>query len=75
LNKTKFGMKIKACGEAPQAAASLGMKVEKIQFIAVLIAGTISGLAGAFFAQTQAYFRGSTQGVGFLAVAIVIFGQ
>ncbi|CAM9110224.1 ABC transporter permease [Mycoplasma marinum] len=76
LNKTKFGIKLKTCGEQPDAATSLGMKVERIQFISVMIAGGISGMAGALFIQMQgSYFYGSTQGVGFLAVALVIFGQ
>ena len=68
--------KLKACGEQPQAAASMGIKVERTQMMAVIFSSTISGVAGAFFAQgNSGYFRGSTQGIGFLAVAIVIFGQ
>ncbi len=76
MNKTKFGNKIKACGEQPHAAASLGINVELVQIKSILISGFISGIAGAMFAQGMgSIFRGSTQGIGFLAVAIVIFGQ
>ncbi len=76
MNKTRFGNRIKACGEQPHAAASLGINVERVQMRAILISGFISGVAGAMFAQGMgSIFRGSTQGIGFLAVAIVIFGQ
>ncbi len=76
LNFTKFGTRLKACGEQPHAAASLGIKVERTQLLGVMIAGAVAGLAGAIFVQMKGkYFYGSTQGIGFLAVALVIFGQ
>ncbi len=76
LRYTKIGKKIRACGENPHAAASLGIKVERVQTLAILISAFISGIAGALYAQNiSRFFYGSVQGVGFLAVALVIFGQ
>ncbi len=75
LNKTSLGVKIKTCGEQPQAAASLGIKVRSTQLLAVALAAATSGIAGSMFAQMNQFFNGSTRGYGFLAVAIVIFGQ
>lgn len=76
LNKTKLGIKIKTVGENPQAAASLGMNVVLIRYIAILISSFLTGVAGAiFFQTTSSQFDGNTKGVGFLAVAMVIFGQ
>ena len=75
LNKTKGGKMIKAAGENPHAIASLGQNVSMVQFKAIMISSFFSGIAGAMFAQRGSVFFGSTQGIGFLAVAIVIFGQ
>lgn len=76
LNFTKQGKRMKSVGEQPHAAASLGIKVERTQIIAVTLSGVLAGIAGAMFAQfNSGYFYGSTQGIGFLAVALVVFGQ
>ncbi|WP_027334270.1 ABC transporter permease [Mycoplasma elephantis] len=76
LNKTKLGIKIKTVGENPQAAASLGIDVIKTRYIAILISSYFTGIAGAlFFQYSGVTFNGNTKGVGFLAVAMVIFGQ
>lgn len=76
LNKTKFGIKLKTVGENPQAAASLGIDVNKTRYIAVLISAFFSGIAGAIFFQFRgSIFNANTLGIGFLAVAMVIFGQ
>ncbi|WP_127942991.1 MULTISPECIES: ABC transporter permease [unclassified Mycoplasma] len=76
LNYTKFGKLIKAVGENPDAAATLGVRVEWIQIKAVVFSAFFSALAGAIYAQNiSGYFHGTTQGAGFLAVALVIFGQ
>lgn len=76
LAYTKFGKKIRAVGENPHAAASLGINVQNTRIIAITISSFIVGMAGAMFAQKlSGFFYGSVQGVGFLAVAIVIFGQ
>lgn len=76
LGYTKFGKKIKAVGENPSAAASLGINVENTRIIAITISAFFVGIAGALFAQAlTGFFYGSVQGIGFIAVAIVIFGQ
>ncbi|QSF13785.1 ABC transporter permease [Mycoplasma sp. Mirounga ES2805-ORL] len=76
LNKTKLGIKIKTCGENPDAASSLGINVVRTRYIAVLISSFLTGIAGAIFFQNDSgLFVGNTYGIGFLAVAMVIFGQ
>jgi simple sugar transport system permease protein len=76
LNKTRFGTHLKACGENPQAAASTGINVTKIRYIGVLISGFIGGVGGLIFIVPNATEYASTvAGYGYLAVAVVIFGQ
>ncbi|MDI4567689.1 MAG: ABC transporter permease [Mycoplasma sp.] len=75
IHKTKIGKLIKGVGENPEAIESIGYKVWVLQLIAILISSFLGGIAGSFFAQTSATFYGSVNGIGFIAVAIVIFGQ
>ncbi|MFV0479477.1 MAG: ABC transporter permease [Anaerorhabdus sp.] len=75
--KTRFGLRLRACGENPQAAASMGIDVYKTRYIAVMISGALAGLAGAIMVLTTAtqYTAGSIHGVGFIAIAALIFGK
>ncbi|MGL5868248.1 ABC transporter permease [Clostridium chrysemydis] len=76
LYKTSFGMRLRACGEHPQAAASAGISVYKMRYIGVIISGGFSALGGAIIIVTYAgEFNGSVAGLGFLALAALIFGQ
>jgi simple sugar transport system permease protein len=76
FNKTKFGAHLKACGENPQAAASTGINVTRTRYIGVLISGFIGGIGGLIFIVPNATEYASTvAGYGYLAVAVVIFGQ
>lgn len=76
LGYSKYGKRIRAVGENPSAAASLGINVLVTRTVAITISAFIVGIAGAMFAQKiDQFYRGSVQGIGFLAVAIVIFGQ
>ncbi len=76
LYKTKFGLRLRACGENPQAANAAGISVEKIQYAGVLISGALAGLAGlVFVVPTSTNFNATVSGYGFLAVAVLIFGQ
>lgn len=76
LNKTKLGIKIKTSGENPQAAVSLGMNVQWTRYQAIIISTFFTGIAGAILTQSLSqFYTGNTQGMGFLAVAMVIFGQ
>jgi len=77
LYKTPFGLRLRSCGEFPQASASMGINVIKMRWTGVLISGALAGLAGATqLLTTQNYFFGnSINGLGFIAVATLIFGR
>mgnify|MGYP000571015984 CR=1 FL=1 len=76
INKTKFGLRLRACGENPQAADSVGINVYKIRYAGVIISGVLGGIGGlAFVVPTSTNFSASVAGYGFLAIAVVIFGQ
>ncbi len=76
LNKTRFGLRLKACGEHPQAADSAGIDVYKIRYAGVLISGALAGIGGLVFViPTSTNFNATVAGYGFLALAVLIFGQ
>lgn len=75
MNNTTFGLNIKAVGENPQAADSLGVSVERTRFFAIMIGNTLAGLAGATLSlQLGVFQQNLTNGLGFIAVALVYFG-
>lgn len=76
LYKTKFGLRLRACGENPHAANTAGIKVELIQYAGVAISGALAGVGGlVFVVPTSTNFNATVSGYGFLAVAVLIFGQ
>ena len=77
LWRTPFGLRIRASGEHPVAADSLGVSVYQMKFIAVVVSGALAGFGGAFIAieQTGVYREGQVQGRGFIGLATVIFGN
>jgi len=76
LYRTPFGLRVRAVGEHPDAAASVGIRVSKIQYIAVAVSGMLAALGGVFLALDQHQFTDNmTAGRGFIAVAAVIFGR
>jgi simple sugar transport system permease protein len=76
LYKTPFGLRLRACGENPHAAEAAGVNVRSMRYIGVMISGAFSGLGGAIIILTYAgMFNGSVSGLGFLALASLIFGQ
>ncbi len=76
LYKTSFGLRLRACGEHPHAAASAGINVRGMRYIAVAVSGALSGLGGSLVLVTQSgEFNGTVAGLGFLALASLIFGQ
>lgn len=76
LYKTSFGMRLRACGENPQAAAAAGISVFKMRYIGVMLSGALAAVGGAIIIVTYSgEFNGSVAGLGFLALAALIFGQ
>lgn len=75
--KTRFGLRLRACGEFPQAADSMGVSVTKMRYSGVLISGLLAGLAGGIMVATQdTQFTAMTiHGTGFIALAALIFGK
>jgi simple sugar transport system permease protein len=76
LNKTTLGLKIRAAGENPEAADSLGVSVAGVRYFTIVLGGILSGVAGASLsiAQSNVFQQGMTSGIGFIAVALVYFG-
>ena len=76
LYKTKFGLRLRACGEHPQAADAVGVDVYKMRYAGVMISGALAGLGGLIFVvTTSTNFNATVSGYGFLALAVLIFGQ
>lgn len=77
LTRTRFGLRLRAVGEYPLAADTLGVSVYRMRYAGVLLSGAFAGMAGAYLAIEQAhlYFEGMTQGRGFIALAAMIFGN
>ncbi|MEA2011020.1 MAG: ABC transporter permease [Actinomycetota bacterium] len=75
MNKTTFGMNIRAVGEYPDAADTLGVSVSGVRYATEIIGGTLAGLAGGVLAITLGIFQQNlTNGAGFIAIALVYFG-
>lgn len=76
LDKTQFGLRIRAMGENPHAADSLGVNIYKYRFIAVTISGMLAGMGGVVFVvSTSTEYAATVAGFGFLAIALLIFGN
>lgn len=76
IYKTPFGLRLRACGEHPQTADAAGINVYRMRYIAVMLSGALAGLAGAIMLVTySSEFNGNVAGLGFLALAALIFGQ
>ncbi len=74
--KTKFGIRLRACGENPHAADSLGINIYRLRFIAVTLSGMFAGMGGVIFVvTTSTEFNVTVAGFGFLAIAVLIFGN
>jgi len=76
IYKTRFGLRLSAVGEHPSAADTVGINVYKMRWIGTLISGALAGLGGlVFVVSSSVTFSGQVGGYGFLALAVMIFGQ
>ncbi len=77
IYKTKTGLRLRACGEHPQAAASVGINVNKMRYLGTTVSGALAGFGGYVYIATVANgtASGTVAGIGFLALAIMIFGN
>ena len=76
IYKTRLGLRLRACGEHPQAADSVGINVYKMRYIGVCISGFLAGIGGlAFTVAAGSGFQSTVAGYGFLALAVMIFGN
>ena len=75
--QTAFGLRLRSCGENPQASASMGINVAKMRYIGVLVSGALAGLAGGIMVLTMGtqFSSASIHGYGFIALAALIFGK
>lgn len=76
IRYTRFGLRVRACGEHPGAADAAGVNVTGIRYTGVMISGALAGISGLVFViPTSTNFNASVAGYGFLALAVLIFGQ
>lgn len=76
LYRTRFGLRLRACGEHPHAADSVGINVYRMRYAGIIISGGLAGLGGLVFViPTSTQFNATVSGYGFLALAVMIFGQ
>ncbi len=77
IYKTPFGLRLRAVGEHPMAADTMGINVTKMRYVAVMISGAFAGIGGAIYAQTITgdFGHATINGQGFMAIAAMIFGK
>jgi len=77
MNRTVFGLRLRSVGEHPLAAETLGVNVYLMKYCGVVISGALAGLSGAYLSieHNGMYVEGMTQGLGFIALAAMIFGN
>lgn len=77
IYKTRFGLRLSSCGENPSSADSLGINVNKTRYIGILLSGMLAGFGGLFLItmNSEWEFANGATGFGYLALAVLIFGQ
>jgi len=76
IHRSPFGLRVRAVGEHPEAATTLGVPVSRVRYIAVAVSGALAALGGAYLALDQHQFTdGMSAGRGFIALAAIIFGR
>ncbi|TVP86395.1 MAG: ABC transporter permease [Acholeplasmataceae bacterium] len=76
MYRTRIGLRLRACGENPHAADSLGINIYRYRFFAVAVSGMLAGIGGVFYTiSTSTEYAPTVEGLGFLAIAVLIFGN
>ena len=77
LFKTRFGLRLRSCGENPHASAAMGINVYKTRYIAIMISGCLAGIAGScmVLSESTQFTLSAVHGIGFISIAAVIFGK
>ncbi|QVK20953.1 ABC transporter permease [Mycoplasmatota bacterium] len=76
ITKTRFGLRLRASGESPQALDVAGVNVSRVRYISIILSGAFAGLGGViFFIPTSVEFSANVSGYGFLAIAVLVFSK
>jgi ABC-type uncharacterized transport system permease subunit len=77
LDRTHFGLRLRACGESPEAADAAGVRVGRLRYLAVVLSGALAGIGGAYLSigQSSLFSRNMTAGRGYIALAALILGR